>query len=159
MRIARLRTDNGAEITEKVMEEWTTDNFVVTDPETPCKNGNAEVSGGNTLTVARSMQITANTSAILQGYAIHYATYIENRLFPEALSKRLKRQGYHTSPYQELYGEPASFQHCYSFCCAAYYYLGKCNHPGWKRQAREFLPSLLAWATGKARKPFFCTIQ
>ena len=51
MRIARLRTDNGAEITGKVMEEWTTDNFVVpesTAPETPCQNGNAEVSGGNT---------------------------------------------------------------------------------------------------------------
>ena len=154
MRIARLRTDNGAEITGKVMEEWTTDNFVVpesTAPETPCQNGNAEVSGGNTLTVARSMQITANTPAILQGYAIHYATYIENRLFSEALSKR---QGYHTSPYQELYGEPASFQFCYPFGCAAYYYLGKRNHPGWKRQARGIPSIFVGLGNWQGKKAF-----
>jgi hypothetical protein len=49
-----------------------------------------------------------------------------------------------SSPYQELYGKPASFQNCYPFGCAAYYYLGKRQNPGWKRQARGIL-SLLIW--------------
>ena len=65
------------------------------------------------------MQITANTPDFLQGYAIHYGTYIENRLYSAALSHR---KGYSTSPYQELYGVPASFEHCYPFGCAAYYF-------------------------------------
>ncbi len=81
MRIARLLSDNGAEITGRVMEEWNTDNFVVpetTATHTPSQNGKAEVTAGHSSTVARSMQITANTPAILQGYAMHYATYIEN---------------------------------------------------------------------------------
>ena len=154
MRIARLRTDNGAEITGKFMDEWTTDNFIVpetTAPHTPSQNGKAEVTAGNSSTIARSMQITAHTSAILQGYAIHYATYIENRLFSEALSKR---KGYNTSPFQELYGEPASFQNCYPFGCAAYYYLGKRQNPGWKRQARGIPSIFVGLGNWQGKKAF-----
>ena len=55
MRSARLRSDNGAEITGQVMDEWTTDTFVVpetTATHTPSQNGKAEVTGGNSSTVA-----------------------------------------------------------------------------------------------------------
>jgi hypothetical protein len=86
------------------MNEWVTENHIVHEtraPHTPSQLGKAEVTAGNSSTIARSMQITANTPANLQGYAIHYGTYIENRLFSAALSSR---QGYNTSPYQELYG-------------------------------------------------------
>ena len=82
MRIARLRTDNGKEITGELMQAFTTENHILpesTAPHKPSQNGKAEVTGGNSMTVARSMQITANTSDILQGYAIHYGTCIENR--------------------------------------------------------------------------------
>ncbi len=97
------------------------------------------------------MQITANTPANLQGYAIHYGASIENRLFCAALSSR---QGYYTSPYQELYGEPASFQNCYPFGCAAYYYLGKRQNPGWKRQARGIPLIFVGLGNWQGRKAF-----
>ena len=154
MRIARIRSDNGAEIHGRVMTEWTTEKLIVpetTAPDTPSQNGKAEVSGGNSCTVSRSMQITANTPDILQGYAIHYGVYIENRLFSAALSRR---KGYNTSPFQELYGEPASFQNCYPFGCAAYYYLGKRHNPGWKRQARGIPSIFVGLGNWQGKKAF-----
>ena len=154
MRVARLRSDNGAEITGKMMAEWSAENHIVqetTAPHTPSQNGKAEVTAGNSSTVSRSMQITANTLAILQGYAIHYATYIENRLYSAALSHR---QGYNTSPYQELYNEPASFQNWYPFGCAAYYYLGKRQNPGWKRQARGITSLCVGLGNWQGKKAF-----
>ena len=78
MRIARLRSDNGAEMTGTVMTEWCADSQIAqqtTAPHQPDQNGKAEVTAGNSSTVARSMQITAGTPAFLQGYAIHFGTY------------------------------------------------------------------------------------
>jgi hypothetical protein len=103
LRVARIRTDNGAEITGKQMNDRVTENQIVHEtraPHTPGQLGKAEVTAGDSSTIARSMQITGNKPAHLQGYAIHYGTYIEDRLFSAALSSR---QGYN-SPYQELYG-------------------------------------------------------
>jgi hypothetical protein len=92
MGITRLRSDNGAEITGTIMTEWRVNYHI--DPETtvpnqPDQKGTADVTAGNSPTVSSSMQITVNTPAILQGYAIHYATYIQNRLFSAALSRGL----------------------------------------------------------------------
>jgi hypothetical protein len=86
----------------------------------------------NSSTIARSMQIIANKPANLQGCAIYFGTYIKNSLFSAALSSC---QGYNTSRYQELYSEPDSFQNCFPFGRAAYYYLGKRLNPGYNQQA------------------------
>ena len=55
MRIARLRSDNGAEITGTVMTAWSEENHVVQEtsaPHQPDQNGKAEVTAGNSSTVS-----------------------------------------------------------------------------------------------------------
>ncbi len=77
MRIARFQTDNGKEITSELMQAFMTENHIIpeaTAPHKPSQNGTAEGTGGNSILVASSRPITANTSDILQGYAIHFGT-------------------------------------------------------------------------------------
>jgi hypothetical protein len=61
---------------------------------------------------------------------------------------------YNTSPYQELYGEPASSQHCYPFGCDVYNYLAKRPNLCWKRQASGIPSIFVGLGNWQGKKAF-----
>ena len=73
------------------MKTWTNENHIV--PETCCtdtqqQNGTAEVGGKCSTAISREMQLTGNTGENLEAALFHYALYIENRLYSQALAER-----------------------------------------------------------------------
>ena len=161
IRIARLRSDNGKELTGEVITTLCSDNHIhreLTCTYTAEQNGRAERGNGTTSTLNRSMLLTSHIlendqdlATTLKEYSIYHAICVENRLYSQVLSDRLGRS---LSPYLALYEEQPNFAYIFPFGCAAYYYLPKSRNPAWKTNARGIPAIYLGFGDFQGRKAF-----
>ena len=114
-KIKRIRSDNGGEYIAGSFQQLCRENGILqefTAPYAPQQNGTAERSWRTIMDMVRCMLANARLGKEFWGEAVNSAIYLINRLPSFALNG--------ATPYQVLFGQPASLDHLRIFGCEAY---------------------------------------